>query len=258
MKKFLLLTGCSIVIFNFLFSQNKVKFTGSADVYFKANINNPANESIETAFTNSNGFSLGMANLILEKEQKKTKLFIDLGIGPRAKEAVFNSTGINSIVNQMFIEWQLSKMTKITFGNFNTFIGYELISPVENLNYSTSYLFSNGPFSHSGAKVDLKLDANFNLMLGVFNPTDYTDYNPFDFYLIGSQFSYSKDAYDFFFNVLYDAKNASTQFDFTSNLAFNSFFEMGINASVARKSFSGIALYLKNKISDTFNLATSV
>ena len=45
----------------------------------------------------------------------------------------------------------------VTLGNFNTFLGYEVISPAANFNYSTSYMFSYGPFSHTGMKLDFSV-----------------------------------------------------------------------------------------------------
>ncbi|MFY8004396.1 MAG: outer membrane beta-barrel protein, partial [Chitinophagaceae bacterium] len=41
-------------------------------------------------------------------------------------------------------------------------------------NYSMSYGFSYGPFSHTGFKADISLGGKTALMLGVANPTDYT------------------------------------------------------------------------------------
>ncbi len=40
------------------------------------------------------------------------------------------------------------------------------------MNYSTSYLFSNGPFYHTGAKVDFAIAEGFGAMVGIFNDTD--------------------------------------------------------------------------------------
>ena len=51
-------------------------------------------------------------------------------------------------------------------------MGYELVDPQLNRNYSMSNLFSFGPFSHTGLKVDFTLGGGFGLMVGVANPTD--------------------------------------------------------------------------------------
>ena len=70
--------------------------------------------------------------------------------------------------------------------NFNTFLWYEVISPVDNFHYSTTYLFSYGPFSHTGLKVDYAMSNDQSLILAIMNPTDFTEMN--DFYTYGLQY----------------------------------------------------------------------
>ena len=77
---------------------------------------------------------------------------------------------------------------------FNTYLGYEVISPVGNFNYSTSYMFSYGPFSHTGLKADFVLNEKWSAMLAVMNPTDFTEENPYDTYILGAQLGYSEDS----------------------------------------------------------------
>jgi hypothetical protein len=50
-----------------------------------------------------------------------------------------------------------------------TFIGYEVISPLGNLHYSTSYLFTNGPFQNAGVKANYAFSSKVGLMVGLFN-----------------------------------------------------------------------------------------
>ncbi len=50
-----------------------------------------------------------------------------------------------------------------------TFIGYEVISPAGNFNYSTSYLFTNGPFQNAGFKATYAFSDKVSLMVGIFN-----------------------------------------------------------------------------------------
>ncbi len=70
------------------------------------------------------------------------------------------------------------------------FLGYEVISAAGNFNYSTSYLFSSGPFSHVGLKADFALGEDFSLMLAVMNPTD-TNNNATGDYGFGAQLGYA-------------------------------------------------------------------
>lgn len=166
--------------------------SGSADVYFRANLSAKNNPSVSypvpgTSFANGNGFSLGMFNLIGAYEGKKAGVVGDLVFGPRGQEAVFGSLPSNNIVNQLYAYWNVSDKVTLTIGNFNTFLGYEVISPAANFNYSTSYMFSYGPFSHTGLKADFDLGNDMSLMLGVFNPTDMTETNFLNTYTFGAQ-----------------------------------------------------------------------
>ena len=157
--------------------------TGSVDSYYRSSEYAPG-----TSFANLNGFSLGMANIVLSYEGEKHGFVADLVYGPRGADAVFNSTGSSNIVNQLYVYYNVSDSFTLTLGNFNTFLGYEVISPVGNFNYSTSYMFSNGPFSHTGLKADIALSDDVSLMLGVLNSTDYTESQPVgDDYMFGAQ-----------------------------------------------------------------------
>ena len=116
--------------------------SGSVDTYFRSSEYAPG-----SSFANLNGFALGMANVIFSYEGEKSGFVADLVFGPRGNDAVFGSTvGSNPIVNQLYAYYNLSDSFTLTLGNFNTFLGYEVISPVANFNYTTSYMFSYGPF----------------------------------------------------------------------------------------------------------------
>ncbi len=59
-----------------------------------------------------------------------------------------------------------------TVGQFGTHIGYELIDAPDNFHYSLSYLFGNGPFYHTGAKLDYAISEKVAVMAGVVNGWD--------------------------------------------------------------------------------------
>ena len=140
----------------------KFSLSGSVDAYYRTNLNGDngfddgsglPNAAPGSSFANLPGFALGMANVIAAYEGEDVGFVADLVFGPRGTDAIFASplySATGNIVNQLYVYWNLSESVKLTFGNFNTFLGYEVISPVANFNYSTSYLFSYGPFSHTG------------------------------------------------------------------------------------------------------------
>ncbi|MEO0527195.1 MAG: outer membrane beta-barrel protein, partial [Bacteroidota bacterium] len=187
----------------------------------------------------------------------------------RGEDAVFNSIAQTNIVNQLYVYWNVSDAVTLTFGNFNTFLGYEVISPAANFNYSTSYMFSYGPFSHAGLKADFDLGNDWSAMLAVLNPTDFTEVNPFGEISFGAQLGYSGQYLNFIFGnqgfneVLIDGVLTDTdveslfQVDFTGGFDVSEDFFLGINATYQDTDgvgFYGAALYPQLKTSENFSL----
>ncbi|MCF6348477.1 MAG: porin [Flavobacteriaceae bacterium] len=244
--------------------EKKISFSGSIDAYFRNNLNAPNNENAVapgSSFANLSGFALGMANLVVDYEGEKVGFVADLVYGPRGEDATFLSPllrpeGSSNIVNQLYAYWNVSESVKLTLGNFNTFLGYEVISPTGNFNYSTSYLFSYGPFSHTGLKADFALSDDFSLMLAVMNPTDATEFNPNGKYAFGAQLGYA----DQFLNFLLD--DGAFEIDYTGGVNLSEKFFLGINAALydngnsgdAKAGFAGVALYPQFSTSDTFTI----
>ncbi|MGD2004493.1 MAG: outer membrane beta-barrel protein, partial [Flavobacteriaceae bacterium] len=146
--------------------------------------------------------------------------------------------------------YNLDEGVTITLGNFNTFLGYEVISPVANFNYSTSYMFSYGPFSHTGLKADFALTDDISLMLGVFNQTDQTEANYDRYTAFGAQLGLFGQYINFLGGEDY------AQIDFTGGFDLGDSFFLGINATSASLAgdtgFAGIALYPQLTASDSF------
>ena len=227
--------------------KSNLSLEGSADIYYRRNISTSNTEiTPATSFANGNGFSLGMFNLIGFYDTKNTGFVADLVFGPRGEDAVFLSSGSSNIINQLYAYWDVSDNLTLTMGNFNTFLGYEVISPSGNFNYSTSYMFSYGPFSHSGLKADFNLSENLTGMLAVLNATDATDFNPTNFNTLGVQLGY-KGTY---LNALYGKQDASLeptfQLDLTAGYDLSKKFYLGVNSTynkTDKDGFYGLALY---------------
>jgi len=235
----------------------KLALTGSVDAYYRANLNSAnagENYSVPgSSFANLPGFALGMANVIVAYEGKKVGFVADLVFGPRGEDAVFGtSLGSSNIINQLYAYWNVSDKVKLTFGNFNTFLGYEVISPVANFNYSTSYLFSYGPFSHAGLKADFAISDDFSLMLAVMNPTDQTTLNISGTYAFGAQLGCNGQ----YLNALVD--HGAFEIDFTGGFDLSDSFFLGINVAYFDNdedvSFAGVALYPQLATSDNFTI----
>lgn len=245
--------------------KKKFEFSGSADAYFRTNLSTTntadANGDFEnpgTSFADQSGFALGMANIIASYEGEKVGFVADLVFGPRGEDAVFLSPdGSSNIINQLYVYWNVSEKVKLTLGNFNTFLGYEVISPAANFNYSTSYMFSNGPFSHAGLKADFTLSDDWSAMLAVMNSTDFTSFNPDGSYTFGAQLGYSGQYLNFIYGEQFGETEATMQVDYTGGFDATEDFFLGINATyndTDGAGFYGAALYPQYSTSETFAL----
>lgn len=265
MKKFITLSMFLVALVSYAqdettVEEKKFSLSGSIDAYYRANLNAP-NDAENwtkpgTSFANLPGFALGMANVVASYEGEKVGFVADLVFGPRGTDAIFASpmySATGNIVNQLYAYWNVSDKVTLTLGNFNTFLGYEVISPVGNFNYSTSYLFSYGPFSHTGLKADFTLSDDLSLMVGVMNDTDETEFNPTGDYAFGAQLGYSGQ----FLNVLVDP--SFLEIDFTGGFDVSDKLYLGINGAYYSLEddgggFYGAALYPQYATSDSFKI----
>ncbi len=163
-------------------------FTYSVDAYYRADLNSAPTGTTNnlTSFTNSAGsFELGMASIRVDHSFGKVAATADLGFGRRAGEFSYNDglgypvssgNGYTSLasVKQLYISYAASSAVKFTIGKWATHIGWELLDAYSNRNYSMSYGFSYGPFSHTGLKADISLGGKSAFMIGIANPTDYS------------------------------------------------------------------------------------
>jgi len=275
--------------------KKKISFSGSVDAYYRTNFNglNSAVPIVEageevgeipptapgSSFANDNGFAIGMVNFIAGYEGEKVGFVADLVFGPRGEDAVFNDSGPTSIVNQLYVYWNVSDKVTLTLGNFNTFLGYEVISPVANFNYSTSYMFSYGPFSHTGLKADFDLGNDWSAMVAILNQTDFTSAARQSDFSFGAQLGYAGQ----FLNFLYGKQgidkivndgvieepdiNNLFQIDYTGGFNIGEDFFLGINATYQDTGdvsfdedtpddlgFYGVALYPQYTFSEVFTL----
>lgn len=176
-----ILTCAALMMTCSLYAQDSTKkenlsLTWSVDGYYRFNFHN-ANDSARTnnftSFTNSqNSFELGMASVKADYTIGKVEGVVDLGFGKRAEEFSYNDRGTLAAIKQAYISYAPSDKIKFTIGKWFTHVGYEVPDAYLNRNYSMGYMFSYGPFSHTGFKMDIAPNENFSFMLGVTNPVD--------------------------------------------------------------------------------------
>lgn len=248
--------------------------TGYVDAYFQ-NVFTDAEGSdapgtplaFPTSFAKeTRGFGVGNVNLLAEKSMGKVGFVGQVGFGPRANAA----NGDFPNLQQLYVTYAPSDAVTFTLGQFGTFVGYEVIDATANMNYTTSYLFSYGPFFHTGLKADFALAEGFGAMVGIFNNTDSRFNDPGYYY--GAQLSAETGGLAAYLNFLTgtDAKDVNTdgddattfQVDLTATYEISEKFMLGVNASnkstslgdVDGDGFTGVALYLTAGLSESSSI----
>ncbi len=277
MVKKLVTSGMAVLLLNCSFAQDSTKVSpltvsGSADFYYKYDFGKTRTNNL-TSFTNShNRFELGMASVKLDYKSTKVELVADLGFGKRAREFSYNDDGISQAVKQLYMTYTPNKWLKLTAGSWATHIGYELVDAYANRNYSMSYMFTNGPFFHTGVKAEAAVGVS-GFMVGIANPTDYK-YVPDGVQnkkTFLAQYSYApSDLFKAYVNFVSGSNidtSKATQFDLVITSKLSSKFSLGYNGTVNRaklymgnkkfdaaKSWWGSALYVNFDPSKTFGL----
>jgi len=183
MLKKILATKVALASFGFALAQDTTKkslpinLSGSVDAYYRYNFSDPPSgvTNSYTSFTKSNNsFELGMASIKADHSFGKVSATADLGFGRRAEDFSYNDASHPTLfaVKQLFVTYAASDKVKFTLGKWATHVGYELVDAYGNRNYSMSYLFSYGPFFHTGVKADIAIKGKTALMVGIANPTD--------------------------------------------------------------------------------------
>ena len=219
-----------------------LSITGSADVYYRYDFGKTRGNNF-TSFTNShNSFALGMASVKLEHKGNKVGAVLDLGFGTRATEFSYNEAGISQAVKQLYVTYSPADWIKFSAGTWATHVGYELVDPQLNRNYSMSYMFTNGPFTHTGLKADITKGKS-GFMLGISNATDFR--TPPDGQInkkfVIAQYSLSaSDNVKFYLNYV-GGKAPDTakisQFDLVATAKISDKFNIGFNGTVHNTQF---------------------
>jgi len=254
LKKIALICFVTFYYYSFCFSQTDSSkspaptITGSVDGYYRFNFadakdegGNPITNNY-TSFTNSqNSFELGMVSIQAAHSFGKASVFADLGFGRRAQEFDYpdgsGGNGFYSLasVKQAYLSYAVSDKLKLTLGKWATHVGYELADAYLNRNYSMDYMFSYGPFSHTGIKADIGLGGKSALMLGIANPTDNaTTVSSRKFAIAQFSTASTNDKIKAYLNYVgtYGGSLRATQLDFVLTGAVTDKFTIGYNGTV--------------------------
>lgn len=239
--------------------ESKVSVSGTVDMYGTANfVDGAGTPGILIANpANANGFGLGSINTVFAYEGEKSGFVADLAFGPKADDA-----NLAGAINQLYAYYNVSDKTTITAGQFNTFLGYEVISPAANFNYTVSYLFNAGPFSHTGIKLDYAASEDLSYMLAVTNShaISSADGNVGGEMQFGAQVGYKGQYLNFIYGGVDGSGITDNMFvDYTGGFDLSDSLFLGINAAYSHSEdadagYQGAALYIENTFSDSFAL----
>lgn len=271
------LSGVSYVQAQDTTSSSPLEISGSVDAYYKYDFSGFRNEdggsNIGTYFADEqNSISLGMIDLMLKKTTGKASFVGEVSFGPRgqASEVLSGSiptgkTGESFHIQNLYASYAFSDKFSMTAGYMGTFIGYEVISPVANVNYSTSYLFSSGPFQNAGVKANVAFSDKVGLMVGLFNDWNvYQDFNGVSHF--GAQLSLAPvEGWSAYINFMTgssdggdDNYSSGTIVDLVTSYQFSDKFALGLNAAdytfSSEGGYSGVALYPKLSVTESFAL----
>jgi hypothetical protein len=269
MKRISLLFTALVVSLHIAFAQDEetgLQISGSVDTYWKYDFS--GNENIGTSFANEqNSISIGMIDLALSQTIGKASFVGEISFGPRGQyQSIPNGNGTddNSFhIQNLYVSYALTEKLSLTAGYMGTFVGYEVISPAGNFNYSTSYLFTNGPFQNAGIKAQYAFSDRVSLMVGLFNDWNvYTDFNGVSD--IGAQLHLTPvDDWNVYFNYIsgynYSVEGNLSEFDITTGFQVTDGFYLGANFATASAKnddtdlddgFTGFALYPQLAFSD--------
>ena len=251
------------------FAQDKpLEISGSVDAYYKYDFAKTAN--IPTSFaTDQNSVSLGMIDIALKKTTGKTSFVGEVSFGPRGQyqsipngDATLSNEANSFHIQNLYATYAATDKLSFTAGYMGTFVGYEVISPLANFHYSTSYLFTNGPFQNAGVKANYAISDKVGIMVGAFNDTwnNYKANSIKGLSTIGAQLSFApSEKVSTYLNFM-DGSESGTIIDLTATFQLTEKFKLGLNAAdfqhgnALSYDYTGVALYPSYAVNDNFGL----
>ncbi|MDB5110703.1 MAG: hypothetical protein JWR67_1817 [Mucilaginibacter sp.] len=239
-----------------------LSISGSVDAYYKYDFSGQK-ANIPTSFAgDQNSFSIGMIDLALKKKVGKASFVGETSFGPRNDQSIPVAT---YHIQNLYVSYDVTDKFNLTGGYMATFVGYEVISPVGNFNYSTSYLFTNGPFQNAGLKATYAFSDKASLMAGIFNDQWNVYQAVHKIGTFGAQLMLAPaKGWTAYINLL-TANNSTitsgTVIDLTTTYQITNAFKLGLNAADYSASngagtggYQGVALYPQLAVSSVVTM----
>jgi hypothetical protein len=261
MKKVITILALALTTSLTFAQDTPLEISGSGDLYYKYDFSKTSN--IGTSFADEqNSLSLGMIDIALKKKTGKVSFVGEVSFGPRgAGQSIPNVDGQSFHIQNLYASYAFSDKFSMTAGYMGTFVGYEVISPLANFHYSTSYLFTNGPFQNAGIKATYAFSSKVSLMAGLFNDqwNLYRAAPEFGLNAFGTQLTVTPvEGWTAYINLL-TGSASGTIIDLTTAYQISPKFKLGLNVAdfsgtMDDTGFTGFALYPSYAVSDKFSL----
>ncbi len=191
--KRILAAAIALAAFSTAFAGDDIKVSGWVDFYYQYDFNKPAVGAPVAGrgydFTQNN-FSLANAVVRVQKGATAKNPYgftFDFGTGrnfevnagldnSQAAAVTTNAVSPTKLFQQGFLTYAAADGTTWDFGKFNTWIGYESVYAVDNMNYSISPLFNySQPFWHVGMRMTKPVNESTTVGLYVVNGWNISD-----------------------------------------------------------------------------------
>ena len=261
MKKVITILALALTTTVTFAQDTPLEISGSGDLYYKYDFAKTNN--IGTSFaTDQNSVSLGMIDIALKKKTGKASFVGEVSFGPRGTKQSIPDVGGESLnIQNLYAAYAVSDKFTLTAGYMATFVGYEVISPLANFHYSTSYLFTNGPFQNAGVKGTYAFSSKVSLMAGLFNDqwNVYQADSQLGLNAVGAQLALTPvEGFSAYINYL-DGSASGTVIDLTASYQVTEKFKLGLNAADfagvgTDTGYTGFALYPSYAVNKNFGL----
>ena len=173
-----------------LLEKSGISVGGFVDTSYSTNLNEPMDRQsrFRVYDTEADSFRLNTTHLFIGKEASadggaldRAGAYFSLDIGKNADvNAPAGTDGADQVdFQEAYVNYLLpiGSGLMVTAGKFATLAGAELMNSKDNMNFSNSYAFAFGPFTHTGVRLSYDVNSMVGVTLGVSNGWDNLDDN---------------------------------------------------------------------------------
>ncbi len=173
-----------------LLEKSGISVGGFVDTSYSTNLNEPTDRqsNFRVYDTEADSFRLNTTHLFIGKEataeggaMNRAGFYFSLDIGKNADvNAPAGTNGGDQIdFQEAYVNYliPLGSGIKLTAGKMATLAGAELMNSKDNMNFSSSWGFAFGPFTHTGVRLSYDVNSMVGVTLGVNNGWDNLDDN---------------------------------------------------------------------------------